>query len=115
MKRINFRTDKTSVKLLWLAALITGALKGKFSQADCDRCVVGLGKRVNGDGKLSGRPVNSFAKRFGVTGYETDALFCANYYKIDKRLGDPLNSQVTPEQAARALRRLASKYARKGN
>jgi hypothetical protein len=124
MTKNRIKSMTTSERLLWLAALIAGKLSKTFDQLAVSDCTVALGLRVTGtNGRL--RPASmltdtsssddkaAFAKKYGVTESEANALYYGCYSEIDGRMRD--KTAATANSAAAALRALARQYARKGN
>jgi len=117
---MNFKTSKPSQRLAWLAdQLLRPSISAQFRQWNANKCVVGLGNRLDGRGVLRPQLTLSmsyaqFGEKFGVTYAEAEALYIANFSELKIRMQDMAMAHVTVEIAVRALRKLSAKYARRG-
>lgn len=114
------RVAPTSVKLRRLSQAIRNNA-ATFRQKDPEQCVVAIGNRLRSGSTLAPiadnyfSPNNSarFARKFGVTVAEADALNYANYSRLDIGLKDVdrnWDTLLTASVVADVVDKLANKY-----
>lgn len=112
---MNFRTATTPEKLRFLAeALRKPRIAKMFDQSTWEDCVVGLGNRLTGGGRILPSKysdgIDTFAKKFGITETEASAFFVASYGRLRIGVRSRKMHEVTAGYAANILDRLADHY-----